>query len=238
MERQVGDDHPSGTNSFKNFRGEVQPRGGCGDRAALLRIDSLVTLTIHCLVVTANVWRQRDMPQKLQPGEEVVDRREAKKAFAKLTVRRDCGCKEFIPARACEGKLLAHRHPACRASQGSPFPVAHLLGEQHFHLPDVISHARSEQPCGNDAAVVQHQQVPRSQLFGQLVKLRVFPRPAFPVQDEHAAAAAFRRGFLRDKLRRKIEVEVGNQHSSDCMKARYPQSREGAHYGDNDPCSR
>ncbi len=78
MERQVGDDHASGTDSFKDFRGEVQPGGGRGYRAALLRKDGLVALTVQRLVVTTNVGGQRDMPQKLQPGEEIVDRREAK----------------------------------------------------------------------------------------------------------------------------------------------------------------
>ena len=74
MERQVGDEHASGADLLKNFRGEVQSGGGCGDRAALLRKDRLVTLTIKGLVLTANVWGQRDMPDKLQPGEEIVHR--------------------------------------------------------------------------------------------------------------------------------------------------------------------
>ena len=59
----MGDDHASGTDPLKDFRGEVQPGGGRGHGATLLRIDGLVTLAIQCLVVTANVWRKRDMPQ-------------------------------------------------------------------------------------------------------------------------------------------------------------------------------
>src|ERR1700722_10069136 len=57
MERQVSDDHASGPDSLQDFRGEVEPGGGRGDGAALLRIDGLVTLTIHRLVIAANVWR-------------------------------------------------------------------------------------------------------------------------------------------------------------------------------------
>ena len=87
MECQVGDEHTSGPDPLKNFSSEMQPGGGCGDRATLTRKDGLVTLAIQRLVLTANVGGQRDMPQKLQPGEEIVHRREAKKTFTELTAQ-------------------------------------------------------------------------------------------------------------------------------------------------------
>ncbi len=62
----------------------MQTRSGRSDRSALTRKDGLVSLPVERLILTANVWGQRHMSQQLQPGEEIIHRREAKKAFAEL----------------------------------------------------------------------------------------------------------------------------------------------------------
>ena len=230
MKCQVGDEHAPGANPLQDFRGEVQPGRRCGNRAALPRKDGLVTLTIKILILTANVRRQRNMSQKIQAGEEVVHRREAKQTFTEFAVSRDSGLEEWSSIGRRKGQLLPHRHPARRAGQRPPFPFVDLLGEQHFHLSGAaFSLTHAKQPRRDHAAVVQHQHIAWGQQLRQLVKPRVLPCSALPAQSEHAAAPAFGGRLLRDQLWRKLEVEIGDQHRSDCMKAAirgYPQGSE------------
>src|SRR5271154_6793157 len=51
-----------------------------------------------------------------------------------------------------------------------------------------------------------------------MVEPPILPCSALPIQDEHAAGAASRRGLLGDQLWWKFEVEIGDQHRPDCMK--------------------
>src|SRR5271156_376752 len=78
VESQRSDMHTAGAYPLKNPGREVQPRGGCSDRTALASKHSLVTLAVERLICTTNIRWQRDMAQLLQPGEEVIDWREAK----------------------------------------------------------------------------------------------------------------------------------------------------------------
>ena len=184
------------------------------------------------------------MPQKLQPGKEIVHRREAKQTFAELAVSRDRGLEESTPSGAAKtsswptvilraGRVSARHSQSliCSVSSTSTFPAC-------------FSQAHAKQPRGDHAAVVQHQHIAFAEQLRQLVKPRVLPCSALPAQGQHAAAPAFGWGLLRDQLWRKLEVEVGDQHRSDCMKATiYPWSgilkvASGGHHGDNNPCSR
>ena len=178
------------------------------------------------------------MSQKLQPGKKIIYRREAKKTFAELAIGYHRSVQPHVPIRHCESQLLTHRHPARRARQRPPFPIAHLFSEQHFHFA-CASRTHPKQPCWDHAAVVQHQHIPFTQQLGQLVKPRVLPCSAGSIEDQHTALPAFRRRFLRDQLWRKLEVEVGDQHRPDCMKdaAKGGILREGEIHGDDDSCS-
>ncbi len=134
VEGQVGNDDTPRADPLQNLGSEMQTGGGRSDRSALTRKDRLVTLAVQRLILTANVWGQRHMPQKLQPGEEIIHRREAKKAFAELAIGHDRSLQSHVPLGRREGQLLTHRHPARRAGQRPPFPVADLFSQQHFHF--------------------------------------------------------------------------------------------------------
>ena len=98
------------------------------------------------------------MPQNFKPGKKIVHRREAKETFAELSISCDRGLQELAPVRRREDQLLTYCHPARGAQQRAPFPVADLLGKQHFHLA-CGGRPQSEQPRGDDAAVVQYQHI-------------------------------------------------------------------------------
>ena len=62
---------------------------------------------------------------------------------------------------------------------------------------------------GDDAAVVEDQEIARSQKMGEIAKKIVVVDAGGPVDDQHAAGAANRRWGLGNQLFGKVEIEVG-----------------------------
>ena len=69
--------------------------------------------------------------------------------------------------------------------------------------------ARGVEAGGNDAAVVEDEEVARLQKMGEIAKKIVLVGAGGPVDDEHAAGAANRRWGLGDQLFGQVEIEVG-----------------------------
>lgn len=67
---------------------------------------------------------------------------------------------------------------------------------------------------GDDAAVVEDEQVSGMEELRQITKEVITILACSAVKDEHAAGAAHGRRRLGDQLLRKIEMKVGYAHSS------------------------
>ena len=65
---------------------------------------------------------------------------------------------------------------------------------------------------GNDAAVVEDQQVARTQNLRQIAEELSSIRAGGAVKNQHAAGAANRRRGLGDQFFGKVEIEVGYTH--------------------------
>src|ERR1700677_4349821 len=97
MEGQVGNDDTPRADPLQNLSSEMQTGGGRSDRSALTRKGRLVTLAVGGVVRAATVWGQRHVPQKLQPDEEIIHRREAKKASPELAKAHDGSLQPNVP---------------------------------------------------------------------------------------------------------------------------------------------
>src|ERR1700722_5339085 len=83
--------YASGANLLQDLRCEMQASGGCGYGTALLGKDGLIAFPVGCLVMAPDVWRQRNMSQKLQAGEKIINGGKTEQALAEFTVFYDCG---------------------------------------------------------------------------------------------------------------------------------------------------
>jgi hypothetical protein len=70
----------------------------------------------------------------------------------------------------------------------------------------------TQQASREHTCVVRDHQVALVQVTGQVTDPAVLDRSSRTVEDEEAGFSRFRRN-LRNKLRRKIEVEIGDSHA-------------------------
>ena len=244
MKRQAGDEHTAGTDPLQDLRGEMQPGGGRGDRAALLAQRQSGNARGPFPDPDRRMYGGRGTcPSSSSRAKKSSTGVKRSRRSPNSPVASDSGLEESLPSGVREGQLLAHRHPARRAGQRSPFPVADLLREQHFHLSCRLSLAHAKQPCRNNAAVVQHQHIAFAEQLRQLVKPRVLPCAGLPAQGQHAAAPRVRLGVAarlalgeaRSRNRRPAQVRL---YESDNPVPGAVSSKEEGRYGDHDACSR
>ena len=107
--------------ALENFRSEVKPGGGSGDRTGLLGIDGLVALAIARRIGTRDVGRKRDVPDAIENSEETFgtfkDRLEADAAFAEFPTCHDLGLQFIMLAKV---QALSDANLAAGTNQAFP----------------------------------------------------------------------------------------------------------------------
>ncbi len=72
--------------------------------------------------------------------------------------------------------------------------------------------APAKQPRGQNAGIVENNQLVAAQNFRQFPELTIFPRTAGAIEQEHARGIALVERMLRDSLRRQIVIELAQFH--------------------------
>lgn len=72
--------------------------------------------------------------------------------------------------------------------------------------------AHGEEAGGEDAAVVEDEEIARAEVVGEVAEMVVGDGAGFAVEDEHAAGAADGGRGLCDEIFGEMEVEVSDAH--------------------------
>ena len=196
----------------------MQASGGRGHRAALRGIDSLVALAIVRAVLPPDVGRQGHVAELVEAREKILDWGKTQLALPKAPAGGDRGGKRRPIGRRGAGKrtlgkndqFLSDRKLARGASKSPPLPLVQLLCEQDFDFPGSARLLRKE-PGRDHPAPVEDEEIARMQELRQVVKHAVAPSSGSARETEHPALSASGR-LLRDQFRRKLEIEIGDQH--------------------------
>ena len=202
---------------------EVEAGGGGGGGAGFVGEDGLVAVAVFGGVVAVDVGRQRHVADAVEDSAEVVGGGEAQSAFAELAGGEDfgfeqrcwwssdaakCRCSPGWTLRPGRTRAVQSCSASCWVSRTSMRPVG--SGELCWVCRPG---AGGVEAGGDDAAVVEDQQVAGAEELGQIAKEIVVVFAGGAVEDEHAAGAADGRWGLRDQLFGEIEMEVGYAHS-------------------------
>jgi len=169
-----------------------------------------------------NVWRQRHVADLLEDGTEVFNRRETKSAFAEVGGSEDLCFEERRCVIGCsEVEAFAGLDLSTGTHECGPLVPAELLGEEDLDTAGRVRRvglsvwpagAGSVEARGDDAAVVEDEEVARVQEVRKVAEEVVAILTGMAVEDKHAAGAADGRRRLRDELFGEIEMEVGYAH--------------------------
>ena len=159
------------------------------------------------------------MADAVEDCEEIVDRREAKQALAELAALKTSASRRISPEGAGKtrrspmatlrpGRTRARQRfsPAGSVSMTSMWPVG------SFTVAD--ESAAGVETGGNDAAVVEDEQIAGVEQVAELRKMGICESAGGAIEHQHAARAALGGRLLRNQLRRQIEIEVGDEVSA------------------------
>ena len=123
IERELTYLHSALTESFEDFNGEMQTRGGSGNRAGPLGKDGLIALAVRRLIWTFNVGRQWHVAQpfKMLVQSAPVMRDKSQRTQTEFTSRRYFGFQ----------LSLAKEHP---------LPQPHFPAGPNQRFPGVVPH--------------------------------------------------------------------------------------------------
>lgn len=200
---------------FEYFGREVEASGGRGDGAGLLGVDGLVALAVFGAVFAMDVGRERDVADAVEGGVEVGDGLEADGALAMFAVGDDF-CLETAVAEADD---FSGENFAAGAHEGEPFPLGELLGEHDLDAAGgvmaglgVESGALAVEARGDDAGVVEDEEVAGVKEGGKVAEVTVGEGSGGAIEGEHARGGAVGEGFLRDEFFGEFEIEIGDEH--------------------------
>src|SRR4051812_6182845 len=106
----------------QDLRREVQARGRSGDRAALARVDGLVTVAVGGRIVAGDVRRKRHVTELLDLGKKVGNGIEEERPLAEFAAGNDLGGESMagFGLIATEKDALAERYFATWTNQSFP----------------------------------------------------------------------------------------------------------------------
>ena len=188
--------------------------GGGGGGAWWLGEDGLVALAIFGIVGTTDVRGERHMAELLQLHEEIGGWRETEEALAELSVLNYFGLERCGVVGGGECQLVADLDFLAGADEGFPFPFAGLLGEEDFDFSGFGVGFASQKTGGDDAAIVEDEDVAFAEEVGEIAELAVAVFSGGAIELEHSCAGAFGKGLLGDEFFGEIEVEIGDEHWS------------------------
>lgn len=178
----------------ENFRSEMQPSGGCRDRAWNFGVNGLVTFQVRCVALSSQIWREREQAAFVQ-----IDR--AIKRDHALTVLANF----FDPSGRTtdrDGSTKAHSPPW--ANHAFPARRTESFEKKQLHFAVVRKATRR-----HDTSVVENQQIARRNKIGELGKFSVFDRFLRSMQYHHARCCALLRRSCRDQFFRQHVIVIG-----------------------------
>jgi hypothetical protein len=203
VKEDLADRDPAITKPAEQAFREVQARGRGGDAPGLTGVDGLVAHAIEGRVCSIDVGRKGKSAEAFEQFEDIGLSLESHGAGA-IRVDGD-------NAAALGLAELDHRprlELAARADEGAEFLGVPGFGKQVQNLGPATALSSTEQARGKDAAAIHHQEVALPKQIGKGGEAVVLDRSAASVQGEEPRGVPVRERFLRDQLRRQVEVEI------------------------------
>ena len=86
----------------------------------------------------------------------------------------------------------------------------------------------AEESCRKHSRAVEDEQVAFSQKAREVAESTVEPLSSVPIEVKHTGGGAVWEGFLGNTVRRKVEVEIGNEHVRALYGPRIGDPRDGS----------
>ncbi len=212
--------------AVEDFPCEMKASSGGCHRSTLLRIDSLIPLTIMGRIRARDIRREWNVADAVKGSEEIDDGLKTDAAQAEFRAGEDLGL-QFIPL--AEKQAFADADFAAGPNQA--FPIVglggELAGQENLDAAaeeiacrrivradrvSAVAFAAAIEPCWKDAGVVENEQVAGLQQFREVAEQAVGIAAAGSLEVEHAGTIASGKRFLGNEVVWKMEVKVGNQH--------------------------
>lgn len=204
VQQNLGDIDAGITKPRKERLGEVEACGRCGDAAGLVRIDGLVALAIGAARWAIDVWRQRDLPDALEPGRDLV----------RGTLEPNLTARVGFLGAGEDGELQAacglDRVAGAQAAAGADetLPGTRATGTEKKYFSGAAAGTLGRNPRGKDPAAIDDEQVPGSQERGQVAEEVVLEASRLAIEKKKARSVSLGGRLLGDERSRKVEVEV------------------------------
>ena len=187
----------------------MQSGGGGGGAALFPGIDRLIPFPI--LQTLVNVGRQRHLSQ---PVQNFLKNTLIMKTHQPRTLRGPIH--DLRPKKAvAEAAPCSRSQPAARTHQRFPQVFFQPLQQQDFHR-HMGFFLLPQQPCGNDARVIDDHHIARIQKAGQVVKMQMLNGTIRPVIHQQATVIPGLHRSLGDQFFRKIVVKIRGLHILIC----------------------
>ena len=156
----------------------MQSGRGRRDRTGFARVNRLVTHAVFRIIFTAEVGRNRHVPElfQIRLGIEPHDAR-AVRFVDRFDVR----------GRPGNGEMGAGSCAFARTRKGTPTGRAKLIEKQQFNTSVV-----GDQPSRNNPRVVEHEHVARTDIFRQVTECPVGHRARGPIHHHHPRVSTVR----------------------------------------------
>jgi hypothetical protein len=222
------------TDAVEDFRSEVQSRGRRRDRTAFLRVDRLIAVAIGGGIIAIDVRRKRNMPEFADYCEKIIHWREADTALTEFTPRNNLGHQLFV---VTEKEAFAYSNLSSGANEAFPFiGILFLLTSEEdfdssakeFTRCGIVgantlrgkAAAASIQASGKHLCVVEDQEIGGTQKLGEFTKLPVFNGSRGSRKMEKAGCSTIRKRVLRNQLRGKVVLKIGDEHDTQITRKR------------------
>lgn len=216
--------------TVEDFRSEVKTGCGCGHRAALPGIDSLIALAIGERIRAFDIRRKWNVPDAIQDHEKLLllipQRLKTDATFAEFPTGNDLGFQfigfaekqsfsnadfatgpyQTLPVVGLDGKLARQQNLDSAAEEITGRWIVRADSLSMDACPAPVK------PRWKDSSVVEDHQVAGPQQIWKVAKVAISILAADPLQMQHAGAVASGEGLLGYEFGGKMKVEVGNQH--------------------------
>lgn len=227
VEGDLGSVDATLADSCQDFGSEMESCRGRSDGATLLGVDGLIAFPIDRGIVSGDVRRQRNVADLLDLGKEVIDGRKTNVALAEGAAGNDLGAKLIVFSKV---EVFSNANLATGADQAFPIVgvMVQLSGKQDFDasaekIPGYgIVRAESLRleafatpvKTGREySCVIKHEEVVRAEQFGEIAEFEVLKRSGGAGDVQKAGSGAIREGLLRDPIRRKFVMKIGDEHA-------------------------
>jgi len=195
--------------------GEMQPRRGSRHRSAGPRKDRLVALPIRFQAGTiraGDIGGQGNLTQGVQPLQDIGRSRETQAAVAfRIGFNHNRLHAAGAGARILNLNPGSRPRPPGRPQHGPPVIDGVFLQKQRLELPS-RKRVYATEAGGNHARIIEHQRIPRMQIFNQIRKTAVLKASRVAMQHQQARLITLRRRRLGNQLRRQLELKIRSPH--------------------------